>query len=89
MIIGLASAGVLKANVSGSLRLGVFLTAAMASLAYGQTILIDDFNDGNIDGWIETRGGTRDPESLRRFVARRQLQLGGSGVAIATNRAER
>ena len=51
MIIDPASARVLKANVSGSLRLGVFLTAAMASLAYGQTILIDDFNDGNDDGW--------------------------------------
>ena len=37
--------------------------------------------------WIETRESERDPESRERFVARRQLQLEGSRVAIATNRA--
>ena len=43
----------------------------------------------SLEGWIESREFTRDPESLRRFVARGQLQLEGSGVAIATNRAAR
>ena len=43
----------------------------------------------SLEGWIESRELTRDPESLRRFVARGQLQLEGSGVAIATNRAAR
>ena len=37
--------------------------------------------------WIETREVDLDPESRERFIARRQLQLEGSGVAIATNRA--
>ncbi len=37
--------------------------------------------------WIETREFDRDPESRERFIARRQLQLEGSGIAIATNRA--
>ena len=37
--------------------------------------------------WIETREFDLDPESRERFIARRQLHLEGSGVAIATNRA--
>ena len=43
----------------------------------------------SLDGWTETRDFRRDPESARRFAARAQLQLEGSGVAIATNRGSR
>jgi len=41
----------------------------------------------SFDGWLDSRDGARDPEARRRFAARRLLQLEGSGVAIATDRA--
>ena len=41
----------------------------------------------SFDGWLDSRDAARDPEARRRFAARRLLQLEGSGVAIATDRA--
>lgn len=43
----------------------------------------------SFDHWTESRQFARDPESLRRFQARGQLQLDGSGTAIATDRLVR
>ena len=39
--------------------------------------------------WVETRETGREPESLQFFRARRELQLDGSEVAIATDRLVR
>ena len=39
------------------------------------------------EGWIESREFERDPESRQRFRERSRLQLEGSGVTIATDRA--
>ena len=39
------------------------------------------------EAWIESREFERDPESRQRFIERSRLQLEGSGVAIATDRA--
>lgn len=39
-------------------------------------------------GWLGTRNTTTDPESAQRFRERRQLLIEGSGIAIATDRAE-
>lgn len=36
--------------------------------------------------WSDTRDSSRDPESARRFAARRQLLIPGSGIAIASDR---
>ncbi len=41
----------------------------------------------SFDGWLDSRDADRDPEARRRFAARRLLQLEGSGVAVATDRA--
>lgn len=38
--------------------------------------------------WLDTRNFEQDPESARRFRDRRQLLIEGSGIAIATDRAE-
>ncbi len=38
------------------------------------------------DVWLETRNFQQDPESARRFRARRQFLIDGSGIAIATDR---
>lgn len=40
----------------------------------------------SFEHWTESRQFAKDPQSLRRFRARSQLQLEGSGRAIATNR---
>jgi protocatechuate 3,4-dioxygenase beta subunit len=40
-----------KARVAGLIGLGLLFVAALATQAFSQTILIDDFNDGNADGW--------------------------------------
>ena len=44
-------AGVGRTNVTCSLRLSFLLVAALATQASSQTVLVDDFNDGNADGW--------------------------------------
>ena len=43
----------------------------------------------SFEGWVESREGSRDPEAQRRFRARGQLEVrgSGSGAAIATTRA--
>jgi protocatechuate 3,4-dioxygenase beta subunit len=40
-----------KARVAGLMGLGLLLVVALTTHAFTQTILIDDFNDGDADGW--------------------------------------
>jgi protocatechuate 3,4-dioxygenase beta subunit len=40
-----------KIRFAGFIGLGLLLVAALATRAFSQTILIDDFDDGNADGW--------------------------------------
>jgi protocatechuate 3,4-dioxygenase beta subunit len=40
-----------KARVAGFIWLGLLLAVALTTQTFSQTILIDDFNDGNADGW--------------------------------------
>ncbi|MEJ2705455.1 MAG: hypothetical protein P8Z79_23690, partial [Sedimentisphaerales bacterium] len=40
-----------KGRVAGLISLGLLLVVALATQAFSQTILIDDFNDGDADGW--------------------------------------
>jgi hypothetical protein len=40
-----------RVNMTHSFRVSVLLVAALATHAAAQPILIDDFNDGNADGW--------------------------------------
>lgn len=44
---------------------------------------------GSFEDWTASRQFTRDPESRRRFRARAQLQVEGSGQALASDRAVR
>ena len=48
-----------RTKVTRSLGLSFLLVTALAAQASAQTILIDDFNDGNDDGWshIDSTGG--------------------------------
>jgi protocatechuate 3,4-dioxygenase beta subunit len=81
-----------KARVAGFLGFGLFLVVALAPQAYSQTILIDDFDDGNADGWsiIDTTigepwgPGTFDASSgAYHFEGGGLAQAGGdSGLAI-------
>jgi hypothetical protein len=41
------------------------------------------------EAWSESRDFQRDPESMQRLIKRARLELEGSGVAIATDRAVR
>ena len=50
-------------HVTTSFRLCFLLVTALATQAPAQTILIDDFNDGNVDGWttFDSTVGRRGP----------------------------
>ena len=41
----------------------------------------------SFEAWTESRQFQRDPESMQRFLERSRMELDGSGVAIATDRA--
>ena len=47
----LTSKNIVKVKLFSSVTLSLLLAVAMVTQAPAQTILIDDFNDGDADGW--------------------------------------
>ena len=74
-------AGVGRTNVTCSLRLSFLLVAALATQASSQTILVDDFNDGNADGWTTFDSTVGQPYGPGTFDASSEaFHLEGGGL---------
>jgi protocatechuate 3,4-dioxygenase beta subunit len=70
-----------KARVAGLIGLGLLLVVALTTQAFSQTILIDDFNDGNADGWTTFDWTVDQPWGPGTFdVGSGALHLEGAGL---------
>jgi len=50
-----------KDRVAGLMRLGLLLVVTLSAQAFSQTILIDDFDNGNADGWTTYDASVGEP----------------------------